>query len=185
MGQKVVTGNGVEGHRFHGFTRNVFMNRTKSGFTWIELLVVIIIIAVLSLLLLSGLNRRHGDYPSLCQSTLKRWGQVLSMYADESPEQKYPYLDIDQKTRKQKSSENIGCHAPLSIPQLELLYPSLTGDFALLYCPLQPERDNYIETIKKNGVKGLYEKYQGYHFSYVYFGWVFRFTLISTAEQLF
>ena len=160
------------------------MNRTKSGVTWIELLVVIIIIAVLSLLLLPGLNRRHGDYPSLCQSTLKRWGQVLSMYADESPEQKYPYIHFDQKTRKQKSPEDIGFPAPLSIPQLELLYPSLTGDFELLYCPLQPERDDYIETIQKNGIKGLYEKYQGYHFGYVYFGWVFDRLAIKPAQKL-
>ena len=160
------------------------MNKRNAGVTWIELLVVIIILAVLALLLLPRLNRRHGDYPSLCQSTLKRWGQVLSMYADEDPEQKYPYMHIEQKERESRESEDLEYLIPLCIPQLELLYPSLTGDLGLLYCPTQSERDDYIETIQKEGINGLCEKYQGYHFSYVYFGWVFDRLDIQPAQKL-
>jgi len=163
------------------------MNRTTSGVRWIELLVVIIILTVLALLFLPGFMRYWRlDIlrMSPCQSTLKHWGQVLSMYADEDPEQKYPYMHIEQKERESKDSEGLEYPMLLVIPKLELLYPSLTGDFGLLYCPAQSERDDYIETIQKGGVNGLYEKYQGYHFGYVYFGWVFDRLDIKPAQKL-
>ena len=160
------------------------MNRRKSGVTWIELLVVIIILAVLSLLLMAGLNRRHGHTRSPCQSTLKRWGEMFSMYADEDPEQKYPYMHIEKKDRKQKDWEGLEYPMLLAIPKLELLYPSLTGNFELLYCPTQSEQDDYIDTIERDGINGLYEKYHGYHFGYAYFGWVFDRLDIQPAQKL-
>ncbi|AQQ10026.1 PilD-dependent protein PddA [Sedimentisphaera cyanobacteriorum] len=59
-------------------------NRT-SGFTLIELLVVISIIALLMSILMPALNKaREQARNVVCQSNVKQWGLIFSMYTDDS-----------------------------------------------------------------------------------------------------
>ena len=56
----------------------------KRGFTLIELLVVISIIALLLAILLPSLRKAQGAARTVvCQSRLKQWGLIFSMYADD------------------------------------------------------------------------------------------------------
>lgn len=58
--------------------------RSKSGFTLIELLVVIAIIALLLSIMLPVLSKvKNGARTMICQSRLKQWGLILTMYADD------------------------------------------------------------------------------------------------------
>ena len=61
-----------------------FMKKQR-GFTLIELLVVIAIIALLMAILLPALARVRAQAKAIyCQSKLKQWGVVYSMYADDN-----------------------------------------------------------------------------------------------------
>ena len=57
----------------------------KKGFTLVELLVVIAIIALLMAILMPALRRTKDQAKNVvCQSNLKQWGVVFSMYAESS-----------------------------------------------------------------------------------------------------
>ena len=59
------------------------MNR--KAFTLIELLVVIAIIALLMAILMPALNKAKEQAKSVvCQSNLKQWGLLFSMYTHEN-----------------------------------------------------------------------------------------------------
>ena len=60
------------------------MNK-RTGFTLIELLVVIAIIAVLMSVLMPSLQRvRNQAKAVMCQTNLRQWGVIWSMYLDEN-----------------------------------------------------------------------------------------------------
>jgi prepilin-type N-terminal cleavage/methylation domain-containing protein/prepilin-type processing-associated H-X9-DG protein len=61
------------------------MSREKDGFTLVELLVVISIIALLLAMLIPSLQRaREQAKRVICQSNLKQWGTVFSMCANDN-----------------------------------------------------------------------------------------------------
>src|SRR5512147_3189333 len=59
--------------------------RQRRGFTLIELLVVIAIIALLMSILMPSLQRVRKQAKAVaCQSNLKQWGPVWSMYCEDN-----------------------------------------------------------------------------------------------------
>jgi prepilin-type N-terminal cleavage/methylation domain-containing protein/prepilin-type processing-associated H-X9-DG protein len=68
------------------------MSKQKSGFTLVELLVVIGIIAILIAMLMPALNRAQGQAKQVqCESNLKQIGVALLNYANDNNGQMYPY----------------------------------------------------------------------------------------------
>lgn len=66
------------------------MRRSHGGFTVIELLVVVAIIAVLAALLLPALSRaREAARSALCKNNLRQIGLSLQMHADKDPQERY------------------------------------------------------------------------------------------------
>jgi prepilin-type N-terminal cleavage/methylation domain-containing protein len=65
--------------------RKGFIRQTYGGFTLIELLVVIAIVALLMAILMPALQRvRKQAKTVICQSNLKQWGTIFSMYTDDN-----------------------------------------------------------------------------------------------------
>jgi len=90
----------------------------KTGFTLIELLVVIAIIALLMSILMPSLQRvRKQAKMVACQSNLKQWGLVWSMYTEEN-DSKFPgYMAGDwmQKLVEYYSNSEKLLYCPMAI----------------------------------------------------------------------
>ena len=68
------------------------MKRTASGFTLVELLVVLAITSILASMIAAGVSVAKGHSKSMvCVSNLKQLGLASQMYWNDNAQQTFPY----------------------------------------------------------------------------------------------
>ncbi len=98
----------------------------QRGFTLIELLVVIAIITLLMALLLPALQRvRRQAKAVACQSTLKQWGFVWSMYTEQN-NSRFPW----------GATNNLNATINFAIDWRTELEDFYSNDRRILFCPM-------------------------------------------------
>ena len=96
------------------------------GFTLIELLVVIVVIMLLMALLLPALQRVRRQAKAIaCQSNLKQWGLVWSMYTEQN-NSRFPFV----------CTQNIGAPVNFAIDWRVELEDFYSNDRKILFCPM-------------------------------------------------
>ncbi|MCL4693566.1 MAG: prepilin-type N-terminal cleavage/methylation domain-containing protein [Candidatus Hydrogenedentes bacterium] len=167
------------------------MNR-KRGFSLIELIVVIAIIAILMALILPALARaRESARRTVCASNLKQMGEIFRMFADEYdgdwPPRMVPYHQAYSPTRQCWSSFDGVYLYPEYLTDCEItICPSdsefgMLGGDARLISPVGPGWDTmpYDEPIK-----GMREYPSLADYSYVYWGYLIEPCYVSTPDDM-
>ncbi|MDQ1257019.1 MAG: hypothetical protein QG656_1620, partial [Candidatus Hydrogenedentes bacterium] len=98
-------------------------------FTFVELFMVLAILLLLAVVLLPAFARAFGvSERSNCVNNLKEWGQIFTMYATESPDGKYPPLQLEN------GADANGLNGAAA-PRVLDVWPAYLTDPSILSCP--------------------------------------------------
>lgn len=110
----------------------------RAGFTTLELLLVLFIIALIAAVLLPALARsREASRRTTCQSNLKQLGIVLKMYAQESEGEYYP------PTQKW----HLNGTPTLAWLRGSLLFPEYFADLNVSVCPSDSRAREFVGSL--------------------------------------
>lgn len=105
----------------------------RKGFTWVEILLVILALVILVIILLPAVARTKGAaVRATCANNLKQWGQIFTLYSRESPGGKYPPFEFESAS----DLKNAGVAAA---PRISSLWPYYLTDPTILVCPADPK----------------------------------------------
>lgn len=162
--------------------------RGQAGFTWLELLAVLVMLVLIAGVAAHQLASMRGRGPSRgpsCQNNLKQFGLVMKMYSGESKGELYPPL------ASYISGDTNGRPIPrFAAPDVPSVYPEYLTYTSISECPKDPDLsqstvDNFPEpdafhalpeSARKAGDTASLEYYQTAELarSYVYLGYAVK-----------
>jgi len=109
--------------------------RRRGGFTWIEVLIIFIVLAILAAILFPMLRRPPPPHNARCSSNLKQIGFAFMQYAQEYDERFPP--------TKFKNAQPVGTitskgYQPYGWADAAVIYSKSTQ---LFQCPVEPQTD--------------------------------------------
>ena len=108
--------------------------KRRSGFTWIEALIIVIILAILAAILLPAFTHPHHGFErhSRCFSNLKQIGLAFMQYSQEYDD-RMPPVKMNARPGKNRASED---YKPFG--WADALYPYIKSD-TMFQCPSEPQ----------------------------------------------
>jgi len=152
----------------------------RQGFTLVELLVVVAIIAILAGLLLTALSRAmEASRRASCANNLRQFGIIFKMYSNESRGMKYPRLMFGMYPINDAGDHSVIFDAG---PDALAIYPEYLTDPEIAFCPSDADAQDIKERRAKINGEWCWYRTARQHdscaraidASYMYWGYVFE-----------
>jgi len=158
-------------HRFSFVKDRVMMKSARRGFTLVELIVVIVIIATLiAVVMAKHPVPREKRRRAACVNNLKQIGLAFQMYATDWNGMYPPKKPVAASTGNQRLVRND------LLPDWEVIYPEYLGDLKPLFCPSDTRASRVYKEwqhrLKHGGNPRVAIPYYTDASSYVYTGYV-------------